>query len=99
MENILASRQLHWLGKVARMKETRLPRKFIGAWHVNPPPTGRPQQTIQHTYLRALRLMGTILEGKKEGKFSDRFPQATKDTKDWENAGDSLHPISLAVRN
>ena len=62
MENILASRQLRWLGKVARMEEKRLPRKFIGAWHVNPRPTGRPQQTIRHTYLRALRLMGAIPE-------------------------------------
>eukprot|EP00957_Ditylum_brightwellii_P097993 7463698-Ditylum_brightwellii.AAC.1 len=89
MENILASRQLRWLGKVAPMEETRLPRKFIGVWHVNPRPTGRPQQTIRHTYFRALRLMGTIPEGDKEGKFSDWFPQA----------GDSLHPISLVVRN
>eukprot|EP00957_Ditylum_brightwellii_P077332 5876697-Ditylum_brightwellii.AAC.1 len=36
MENIIASRQLRWLGKAARMEETRLPQKFIGTWHVNP---------------------------------------------------------------
>eukprot|EP00957_Ditylum_brightwellii_P199120 15178070-Ditylum_brightwellii.AAC.1 len=65
------------------MEETRLPRKFIGAWHVKPRPTGRPQQTIRHTYLRALRLMGSVLEDDKEGKFSDWFPQATKHPKDW----------------
>eukprot|EP00957_Ditylum_brightwellii_P191947 14611479-Ditylum_brightwellii.AAC.1 len=71
MENILASRQLHWLGKIACMEETRLPQKFIGAWHINPHPTGHPQQTIWHMYLCALRLVGTIPADDKEGKFSD----------------------------
>ena len=99
LENILASRQLRWLGKIARMEETRLPRKFIGAWHVNPRPIGRPQQTIRHTYLRALRLMGAISEDDKEGKFSDWFPQATKDPKDWEKCPRLLTPNLIAVRN
>eukprot|EP00957_Ditylum_brightwellii_P182954 13935540-Ditylum_brightwellii.AAC.1 len=31
-ENIMASRQLCWLGMLALTEETRLPRKFIGAW-------------------------------------------------------------------
>eukprot|EP00957_Ditylum_brightwellii_P048902 3710257-Ditylum_brightwellii.AAC.1 len=71
MEKILASRQLCWLGKVAHMEETRLPQKFIGAWHINPHPTGCPQQTIRHTYLRALRLVSAIPADDKEGNFSD----------------------------
>eukprot|EP00957_Ditylum_brightwellii_P146761 11172932-Ditylum_brightwellii.AAC.1 len=99
MENILASRQLRWLGKVARMEETRLPPKFIGAWHINPRPTGRPQQTIRHTYLHVLCLMGTIPADDKEGKFSDWFPKPPRIPKIGENAGDSLHPISLVIRN
>eukprot|EP00957_Ditylum_brightwellii_P056725 4298814-Ditylum_brightwellii.AAC.1 len=61
------------------MEETRFPRKCIGAWHISPCPTGRPQQTIWHTYLRALCLMGTIPADDKEGKFSGWFPQVTKD--------------------
>eukprot|EP00957_Ditylum_brightwellii_P048131 3653270-Ditylum_brightwellii.AAC.1 len=71
MENILGSTQLGWLGKVARMEETRLPQKFIGAWHINPCPTSRPQQTIRHTYLHALHLVGAIPADNKEGNFSD----------------------------
>eukprot|EP00957_Ditylum_brightwellii_P015622 1178462-Ditylum_brightwellii.AAC.1 len=82
MKNTLASRQLRWLGKVALMEETRLPQKFIGAWHIYPCPTGCPQQTIWHTYLRALCLMGATPADNKEGKFSDWFPQATKAPKD-----------------
>eukprot|EP00957_Ditylum_brightwellii_P184087 14022413-Ditylum_brightwellii.AAC.1 len=82
MENILASRQLCWLGKVALMVETRLRWKFIGVWHINPRPTGRPQQTIWHTYLRSLCLIDAILADDKEKKFSDWSTQATKDPKE-----------------
>eukprot|EP00957_Ditylum_brightwellii_P038858 2937287-Ditylum_brightwellii.AAC.1 len=66
IDNIMASQQLCWLGKIAQMEETRLPCKFIGAWHVNPHPVGRPQQTISHKYLHALHMMGAILTEDKE---------------------------------
>eukprot|EP00957_Ditylum_brightwellii_P040658 3077146-Ditylum_brightwellii.AAC.1 len=98
MENILASRQLHWLGKVALMTETRLPQKFIGAWHINPRPTGCPQQTIQHMYLHALCLMGAILADNKEGNFSDWFPQATKDPKEWGKCQRLLTPNLIGCK-
>eukprot|EP00957_Ditylum_brightwellii_P147159 11205493-Ditylum_brightwellii.AAC.1 len=80
------------------MEETRLPRKFIGAWHVKPQPTGHPRQTIWHTYLRALRLMGAISEDDKEGKFSDWFPQATKDPKDEEKRWRLLTPNLIGCK-
>eukprot|EP00957_Ditylum_brightwellii_P074225 5640121-Ditylum_brightwellii.AAC.1 len=66
----MASRQLRWLDKIALMEETRLPRKFIGAWHMNLRPIGRPQQTIRHTYLSALHLMGAIPADDKQGSFA-----------------------------
>eukprot|EP00957_Ditylum_brightwellii_P102129 7785538-Ditylum_brightwellii.AAC.1 len=81
IDNIMASRQLRWLGKIAQMDETPLPRKFIGAWHTNPRPVGRPQQTIWHTYLHALRMVGVIPQEDKEGKFATWFPQAIEDPK------------------
>eukprot|EP00957_Ditylum_brightwellii_P186026 14163289-Ditylum_brightwellii.AAC.1 len=34
--NIMASRQLCWLGKIAHIKETQLLRKFTGALNANP---------------------------------------------------------------
>eukprot|EP00957_Ditylum_brightwellii_P054328 4115998-Ditylum_brightwellii.AAC.1 len=64
------------------MNKTRLPRKFIGAWYTNPRPVGRPQQTIQHTYLHALHIVGSIPTEDKEGKFATWFPQATEDPKE-----------------
>eukprot|EP00957_Ditylum_brightwellii_P199038 15172128-Ditylum_brightwellii.AAC.1 len=70
IDNIIASRQLRWLGKIAQMDKTRLPRKFIGAWHTNPRPVGRQQQTIRHTYLHALSMVGAIPTEDKEGKFA-----------------------------
>eukprot|EP00957_Ditylum_brightwellii_P162792 12396825-Ditylum_brightwellii.AAC.1 len=90
--NIMASRQLRWLGKIALMEETRLPRKFIGAWHVNPHPIRRPQQTIRHTYLSALCLMGAISTDDKQGNFATWFPQATNDPKEWEARRKLLTP-------
>eukprot|EP00957_Ditylum_brightwellii_P026976 2039405-Ditylum_brightwellii.AAC.1 len=82
MENFLASRQLYWLGKVALMEETKILQKLIPAWHINLHPTGHPQQIIQHTYPHALHIMVGIMEDNKEGKFSDWFPCATKDSKE-----------------
>eukprot|EP00957_Ditylum_brightwellii_P013476 1017068-Ditylum_brightwellii.AAC.1 len=66
----MASRQLRWLGMIALMEETHLPRKFISTWHVNPCPIGRPQQTIRRTYLSALHLMGVIPADDKQGNFA-----------------------------
>eukprot|EP00957_Ditylum_brightwellii_P127161 9695894-Ditylum_brightwellii.AAC.1 len=79
----MASRQLRCLGKIAQIDKTRLPRKFIGAWHTNPRPVGCPQQTIWHTYLHALCIMGAIPKEDKEGKFETWFPQAIEDLKEW----------------
>eukprot|EP00957_Ditylum_brightwellii_P149765 11405447-Ditylum_brightwellii.AAC.1 len=54
VEHILASRQLRWISKIAHMDESRLPRKFLVAWHMNPCPVGRRQTTIHHLYIHAL---------------------------------------------
>ena len=90
--NIMASMQVRWLGNIARMGENRLPRKFIAAWHTNPRPTGRPQQTLRHTYLHALRMLGAIPQDDKEGKLETWFPQAIDDPKDWERRRRALTP-------
>ena len=90
--HIMASRQVRWLGNIARMGENRLPRKFIAAWHTNPRPMGRPQQTLRHTYLHALRMLGAIPQDDKEGKLETWFPQAIDDPKDWERRRRALTP-------
>eukprot|EP00957_Ditylum_brightwellii_P079603 6052991-Ditylum_brightwellii.AAC.1 len=72
----MASRQVRWLGNIAWMRENRIPHKFIAAWHTNPRPKGRPEQTMRHTYLSALRMLEAILQDDKEGKLERWFPQA-----------------------
>eukprot|EP00957_Ditylum_brightwellii_P099540 7582634-Ditylum_brightwellii.AAC.1 len=75
VEHILASRQLRWISKVADIDESRLPRKFLAAWHRNPCPIGRRQTTICHSYIHALCMIGATSEKDKAGKLSDWFPQ------------------------
>mmetsp|Transcript_28684 Transcript_28684/g.41696 ORF Transcript_28684/g.41696 Transcript_28684/m.41696 type:complete len:107 (-) Transcript_28684:3048-3368(-) len=59
IKNIMASRQLRWLGKIALMEETRLPRKCIGAWHANP---------CDSLVFLVIRLSKYVLEGRRPGK-------------------------------
>eukprot|EP00957_Ditylum_brightwellii_P087908 6694519-Ditylum_brightwellii.AAC.1 len=92
IDNIMASRQLQCFGKIALMEETCLPRKFIGALHVNPRPIRRPQQTIQHTYLSALHLMGAIPVDGKQRNFATWFPQVNNDLNEWEARRKLLMP-------
>ena len=55
IRDIAYSRQLKWLGKIARMENNRMPRKMLCCWLNSPRPVGRPLTTIRHTYLDALR--------------------------------------------
>ena len=92
LENIMVSRQLHWIGKIACMEEKRLPRKFLAAWHIHPRPVGRPQTTIRHTYLHALRFAGVTEESDKAGKLSDWMPTIQEDPKKWNTFPRSITP-------
>ena len=58
MECYLRRRQLRWIGKIARMPETRLPRRIFSAWPVSAPesswqPKGRPNFPSFHKVVRA----------------------------------------------
>eukprot|EP00957_Ditylum_brightwellii_P036610 2773738-Ditylum_brightwellii.AAC.1 len=53
------------------MSESRLPQKFINAWHHNPHPIGCLLTTIRHTYLFALKMIGAIQEDDDNGRLSD----------------------------
>eukprot|EP00957_Ditylum_brightwellii_P030781 2332616-Ditylum_brightwellii.AAC.1 len=66
------------------MDESRLPRKFLAAWHRNPRPIGRRQTTIRHSYIHALCMIGAISEKDKAGKLYDWFPQVLNDPEGWE---------------
>eukprot|EP00957_Ditylum_brightwellii_P064071 4860446-Ditylum_brightwellii.AAC.1 len=80
----MASQQLCWIGKIALMDESHLPRKFLAAWHRKPHQVGRRQTTIHHSYIYALQLIGKIPEDDKARKLSDWFLQVTDDLEVWE---------------
>eukprot|EP00957_Ditylum_brightwellii_P026331 1991787-Ditylum_brightwellii.AAC.1 len=85
LENILVSRQLKWIGKIALMPENRLPR--------------RPQTTIRHSYLHALRFTGALPEGEKNGKLADWIPRIIDDPNEWERFRKSLTPNLTGRQN
>jgi len=55
IEDIIAERQLRWMGKLSRMDGHRMPKQLLTAWCNNPRPRGRPQQTIRHCLVSALQ--------------------------------------------
>eukprot|EP00957_Ditylum_brightwellii_P180019 13713417-Ditylum_brightwellii.AAC.1 len=81
------------------MDESCLPRKFLAAWHRNPPPVGRRQATIHHSYIHALCMIGTILEDDKAGKLSGWFPQVKDDPEAWERRHKLLMPNILGRKD
>jgi hypothetical protein len=48
------------------MKESRSPRKILGAWCTTPRKAGRPKQTIRHAYVATLKKLEFEEEGKLE---------------------------------
>ena len=93
IENIVASRQLRWIGKISLMSESRLPRMFINAWHENPRPVGRPLTTIRHTYLHSLRLIGEISDDDDVGLLDDWMTTIRNDPTDWDRRRFGLTPL------
>lgn len=84
IESITASRHLHWIGKIALMKESCLPQKFINAWHSNPRLVRRPLTTTCHTYLHALKLTKEIPWEDEDGRLTDWIPTIQSDPQDWD---------------
>eukprot|EP00957_Ditylum_brightwellii_P146861 11180576-Ditylum_brightwellii.AAC.1 len=95
----MASRQVRWLGSIAWMGENRLPCKIIVVWHTNPRPTGRPQQTMRHTYAHALRMLEEILQDDMEGKLETWFPQAVDKPKVWEYQRRAIMPNLIGQKD
>jgi hypothetical protein len=55
MENIIAKRQLIWIGKLARLPEYRLPRQLMAAWIQHPRKGGQPQLTLRNTMAKVIQ--------------------------------------------
>ena len=55
VEFYIYGRQLCWLGNVARMDMSRLPRRMLSSWVRNKRPVGRPRLTYGATVKKALK--------------------------------------------
>ena len=87
MDNIIAKRQLRWIGKMARMDEERLPLKMLSCWINSPRPSRRPHTTIRNSMVRSLRLMDPEISN--NGNLSEWFHIAREKT-EWNDLIDSL---------
>jgi hypothetical protein len=56
MDSMMEMRRCRWLSKLSVMKESRSPRRMLGAWCPTPRPVGRPQQTIRHAYISTRKI-------------------------------------------
>jgi hypothetical protein len=65
--------------KLSATNESRSPRRILGAWCKTARPTGGPQQTIRHTYIRTLKKLG-FEQG--EGLLAEWMPVA-RDRSAW----------------
>jgi hypothetical protein len=54
---IILKRQLNWIGSIAKMDFTRLPRKLIASWLDETRKVGRPQSTFRNSFARAIRML------------------------------------------
>jgi hypothetical protein len=54
IHHIAQKRQLLWIGKVARMSESRMPRKLLMAWMGHKRKPGRPQIMYRNTFAQAI---------------------------------------------
>ena len=60
IREMVASRQLRWVGKVARMDDSRTPKQLMTAWVNAQRPRGRPEQTFGHSLKKFLNLRAKL---------------------------------------
>ena len=77
----LRYRQFHFLGKIARLPDEHLQRKFLGAWVGCPRKVGRPQTTLRHSQVNCLQaICGPSISS--DGRLSD-WIEMTRDYGAW----------------
>jgi len=77
--DMMIKRQLGWIGKVARMEPSRMPKMLLNSWIHHPRKPGRPQISYRNTYAQAI---ATILPIDEEAPASQWVPVA-KDKVKW----------------
>jgi hypothetical protein len=80
IDDLIAKRQLNWLGKIARMDENKLPLKMLSCWCPEPRPHHRPKITVRNSLVKALLRVDPELSPK--GILAEFWEQA-KDPSQW----------------
>jgi hypothetical protein len=89
MENLIAKRHLRWVGKMARMEETRLPIKMLSCWINEPRPARRPHTTTRNSMVRSLQILDPNISNC--GTLNEWF-QSAKDESAWNERLLALDP-------
>ena len=77
----LRYRQFRFLGKIARLPDAHLQRKFLGAWVGCPRKFGRPQTSLRHSQVDCLqRILGPVIP--PDGRLS-AWIDLTRDFSAW----------------
>jgi hypothetical protein len=92
MENIIAKRQLNWMGKMARMDENRLPLKMLSCWMNESRPSRRPHTSTRNSMIRSLQILNPNISN--DGDLKEWFHLA-KDAPEWNSKLESLDPPKL----
>jgi hypothetical protein len=81
-------RQFNFLGRLARLPDHRLPRKFLTAWIQKPRHVGRPHLTVNHSFAESLRAILGEDTVEVHGLLQDWIPLAQNQAA-WKKLGDS----------
>jgi hypothetical protein len=63
IDSLMETRRCRWLSKLSVLKQSRSPRRILGAWCTTSRQVGRRQQIIRHEYISTLKKLG--FEGEK----------------------------------
>jgi hypothetical protein len=99
MENIIAKRQLNWMGmgKMVQMEENCLPIKMLSYWMNEPRPSRRPAHTTtRNSMIRSLQILCPNVSD--DGNLRDWFHLA-KDASAWNSKLEYLDPTKPTDEN
>jgi hypothetical protein len=88
MDNIIAKRQLRWIGKMARMDETRLPIKMLSCWINSPRPSRRPHTTIRNSMVKSLQILDREIA--HNGNLLTNWFHIAKERSEWNEMIETL---------
>jgi hypothetical protein len=81
--DIIHYRQLKWIGKIARMNESRAPRRLMASWCDNPRKAGRPQVTYRNSFAETI---AKVIPGLPQDARLQEWITVAKEERAWNTA-------------